>query len=104
MTLEEKSKRRREKAQQRIDNKPVLGMAHYDMAGFATVKMQVIGLTKHSVTMRVISGGGTITLSTTNGMPIENFIKIEKMPCSIVPTLTKDGKTVEIPQGTGCGL
>lgn len=105
LTPEQRIDRIKHRRQKILDAKPILGMAHYEMKSVnATVKMQVIGITKHSVTMKTISGRGTLTLSTTNGQSIGDIIKIDLIPCSLVPTLTKDGITKEIPQGTECGL
>lgn len=105
LTPEERRDRSKKKKQARLDAKPVIGMAHYVMGdGIATIKLQVVGLTKHSVTMRLVSGTGTIQLSTNNGQPIEEVIKIERMPCSTIPTLTHGDKTVELSQGAECGL
>lgn len=104
MTPEQKRNQAKKRKQKLLDAKPILGMAHYVMGDLAVVKLQVIKITKRSVTMKTISGRGTISLTTNNGQPIEDVIKIELLPCSLVPTITFDGKTKEIPQGTECGF
>jgi hypothetical protein len=98
LTFEEKQERAKKKKWDAIAKKPILAMANYD--SFAIFRLQVIGKTKHSVTMRMINGKGTITLSTKNGQPIEEIIKIESLPCDITPSVTYEGKTKQIPQGS----
>lgn len=44
-------------------------------------RSQVVKLTKRSVVMRTIEGEGIVTLSSTPGWNVYDFVKIEIMPC-----------------------
>jgi hypothetical protein len=97
LSFEEKQERRKAERVKRIRTKPVIGMANYE-SSIATFRLQVIGKTKHSVTMKTINGKGTLKLSTNDGRCIEDIIKIEPRPCDITPSITHEGKTVQIQQ------
>jgi hypothetical protein len=99
LTFDEKQERRKKKRWAAIAAKPILGMATYDL-NIVSYRLQITTLQKRSVTMRTINGKGTLTVSTTNGQLIEDFMKIEHLPCDVTPSVTFEGKTKKILQGS----
>lgn len=84
--FEEKQKAKREKEANKIAAMPTIAMCNWEMSGPATpgkflYRSQVIKITKRSVVMRTLEGRGTVTLSSTPGWNVFDFVKIEQMPC-----------------------
>jgi len=104
LTFEKRLEREKHRKQKKLDAMPILGMAVYgappNELNLPSWRLQIVKLTKHSVTMKMINGKGTIKVETRNGLPITNAMPIELMPCDIVPSVTIHGLTKKIPQGS----
>lgn len=89
MTTIEKALKRRKTAIDKMLALPTIAMCEWEQfnpnepeKGKFTHRSQVIKITKRSVVMRAAgSSGAIVTLSSTPGWNVFDFVKIEKMPC-----------------------
>jgi hypothetical protein len=88
MTTREKALKRRKTAIDKMLALPTIAMCEWEQfnpnepeKGKFIHRSQVIKITKRSVVMRTLGGGGVITLSSTPGWNVFDRVKIEMMPC-----------------------
>ena len=86
--FEAKLKKRGDARKMKIESMPTIAMCEWEQynpdipeLGRVVHRSQVIKMTKRSVVMRTIEKGGTVTLSSTPGWNVFDFVKIEMMPC-----------------------
>ena len=98
--FKEKMEQEKQKKQAQLDAMPILGMATIDYGeGKPKFRLQIVKLTKRTVTVKTINGKGTISLSTSRAY-IRDIVEIEVLPCNTTPSVTLDGETKKIPQGS----
>lgn len=86
--MTEKALKRRKARMDKMLALPTIAMCEWEQfnpaepeKGKFIHRSQVIKITKRSVVMRTIGGGGVITLSSTPGWNVFDYVKIEMMPC-----------------------
>ena len=86
MTLQEKMDAKKKQNREKIASMPTIAMCEWhqgdDEDKFRVdYCSQVIKLTKRSVTMRTLEGGGTVTLSVKHNGELDQHVKIIPLPC-----------------------